>query len=327
MASFDDRINDWKPPTADDLEISLPPRREIKKEKPVEEPRDVGQHGGGSDGASTEAHGDAGTGGAEPTPQRDDPDEGEHTDSTQEQVAARAARRVENDAESKDDSQEQPPVDAPAEPAASELELPAPVHREPVDVKKVLAETTGSEPRVFRRTAFSAGDGIDELTLTRFPRVAVDRLRLLLAPTLGGEFSESMSAPALVTAFLVAYAGVELDLDENTTAAADAFRRSDSRVSTIEDKIDLTLDRLLEVAAIAQRSDERSRQTAGVVDALDFGVSFLVTDRVAGLTTADMNETNVDVTSKKVLVARDTIRARTKQQRTIEKQRDGRSIA
>lgn len=326
MASFSDRLEDWKPPSNDDLEISLPPRREPRREPPVEGERDLGQHGGGAEASPNDDHNDVV---AEPEPQRDQPDEGEHTDSTQEQVAARAARQQAVAEESPDEevaASEPEAAEEEASPEPDRVTLPAPVQREPVDVKKVLSETVGTEPRVFKRVAFSAGDG-DEIRLTRFPAAAIDRVRLLLAPSLGGEFAENMSATALVTAFLVAYAGVELELDENTTVAADALRRSDAHVAAVEDRMEQAMDRILEVAAIAKRIDERTAQTATVVDAVDFGVSFLVTDRVAGVSTADMNETNVDVTSRKVITARNTIRIKTKEQRMIEKQRDGRSMA
>lgn len=327
MPSFTDRLVDWKPPSNDDLEISLPPRREPKKEPPAEVERDLGQHGGAAETSASDDHSDVAAA-SEPEPQRDEPDEGEHTDSTQEQVAARAAQRS-TAAEPAEETAPEPSLSAVEDvvsEAGPDAQLPAPVHREPVDVKRVLAETAGTEPRPFKRIAFSAGE-VEEIRLTRFPQAAVDRVRLLLAPTLGGDFAENMSATALVTAFLVAYAGVELELDENTTAAADALRRSDAHVAAVEDRMELAIDRILEVAAIAKRIDERTSQTANVVDAVDFGVSFLVTDRVAGVSTADMNETNVDVTSKKVITARETIRARTKEQRMIEKQRDGRSMA
>ena len=137
MASFTDRLDDWKPPTADDLDIALPIRREPKKETASEEARDLGQHGGSSDAGTPDGHAEAAAP-AEPAPQRDEPDEGEHTDSTQEQVAARAAQRAAETA-----------VDEPEESA------PGPAADEPVG--EASLEKSAPEPQPARRRSHAWG--------------------------------------------------------------------------------------------------------------------------------------------------------------------------
>lgn len=54
---------------------------------------------------------------------------------------------------------------------------------------------------------------------------------------------------------------------------------------------------------------------------LEFAMAYLIADRVAGLTTTDTNEGNVDVTQKKVLVARERIRVHSEEQHLVEKNR------
>jgi hypothetical protein len=327
MASFTDRLDEWKPPSADDLDISLPIRREPKKEAPAEEPREIGQHGGGADSTPAEAQDDVAAAASEPSPQRDEPDEGEHTDSTQEQVAARAAQRATQTAVEEPEPEEV----APATPTV-------PAEHEPVRVEDVpkmkpalsvaeLSQIPGESPVAYKRTATSYGADVATVQVKPFPQAALDKLRVTLAWSTGGEFAEAISAPALVTAFIAATIGLDLEFDENTAAAADAFRRSDVRLAAMEDKVDTAIEKLASLMRVAERTNERSARTESAVDALEFGVAYLVTDRVAGISTADTNETNVDVTQRKVLTARETIRERTKVQRTIETQREERSMA
>jgi hypothetical protein len=329
-SSFDLALESFRAPAPEDLEIALPPRREPKAADPVAEP-ELGQHGGSADGssASSEAHGDVATSSTpEPAPQRDEPDDGEHTDSTESQIAARARLVASEDVESPEDVSEAAEEPEQPQPTVELLPEPAPTPRkEPVNVRAVLASTEGSDPRAFKRLGFSAGEDVETLTVTRFPQPAIDKLRLLLAPSLGGDFAEQISSPALITAFLVATIGVDLELDENTAAAADAFRTSDARISGVEDRLDQVASNVEQLANAMKMSLSRVADTGNLVEGMEFALAYLIADRVAGLSTTDVNETNIDVAQKKVLTARESIRKRAKAQRTIEKQQDGRRMS
>jgi hypothetical protein len=335
MSFMDRALDDYKPPVADDLEIQLPAWRGQKKDaEALAEPRDLGQHGGAaSDGSPADTHSEAaGTGAnSEPGPQRDDPDDGEHTDSTEQEVAARAqaaATAAASNTEQAPEPVEQPIIVDVSEPEeADELELePVPKRaapKQPVNVKKELAKIPGSEPRLFEKTGFSSG-GVDTIVVKRFPQPLVDRLRLSLASVVGGDFAESLSAPALITAFLIAKTGVELDVDANTAVATDVFRQVDPRLLAVEEKIDEMTDDIGQLAQAMKISLNRISETANIADGLEFAMAYLIAERVAGLSTIDVDETNVDVTQKKVLVARESIRKRARAQRTVEKHREGR---
>lgn len=334
MSFMDQALDIYEPPTAEDLDIALPSwRGQKKEEKDAEagEPRDLGQHGGAAD-----AHSDVvATAAAEPEPQRDDPDDGEHTDSTEQEVAARLQRAAAAaDEEEQQNQQPEEPAEEPVEPA----ELPEAededeqaiaaepkAAQKPLNVKQQLAQIKGSEPRTVQKTGFSTGD-VETLTVTRFPQALVDRLRLSLAPSVGGEFAEALSSGALITAFLIAKTGVELDVDANTRVAVDVFRQVDPRLLAVENKLDEVMSDVSQLANAMKLSLNRVSETANVVDGMEFSVAYLIADRVAGLTTTDIDETNVDVAQKKVLTARENIRKRAKAQRTIEKQRDGRRM-
>lgn len=324
MSRFDDALGGIKMPTTDDLQITLPPRREPK---PAAEPtgapaeiRDVGQHGGGA-----ETPGDASSTAADstPLPQRDEPDEGEHTDSTQEQMDQRAPRAdtgAEESVEPRDVAGHREASDVMA---SEDIEMPSTESDEPAEstrttLKRALTSTEGKTPRGRVRAAFSPGAHTPTLTVKRFPQPLVDKLRILIAPKLGGEFAETISASALVSAFLVAQLGVDLDFDESTAAAVDAFRDEDQRVTVIEDRIELALQNIDQLAQATRLGLKRVSEVGVTADSIDFAVAYLLTDRVAGLSTADVNESNVDVTQKKVLVARSQVRAAARAQRTIE---------
>jgi hypothetical protein len=334
--SFMDALENFKPTVADDVEIALPARREPKKEvaEAAGEP-DLGQHGGAADGAQGAAAdvvsgNAAAAAAAEPAPQRDDPDDGEHTDSNEQELAARARKAAARDTE----GEEAPPAaesDVAPEPDDETTEYAvtpdASAAEEPVNLREALSKIEGTTPKAFKRIGFSSGEDTETLTVTRFPQPAVDKLRLMLAPSVGGEFAEAISTPALITAFMLAKTGLDLDVDANTAIAANAFRGFDPRLSQVEDKIDDMMSDVAQLASAMKLSLKRVSDTGHVVDGLEFSMAYLVADRVAGLTTADTDETNVDVTQKKVLVARENIRTRAKAQRTIEKQRAGRSNA
>jgi len=315
---FDEALRETRMPTADDLEISFPVRREPKKE-PSGEP--AGEHGGAAGGEATgDAHSDAANS-AEPVPQRDEPDEGEHTDSTEAQIAARAAREAPEEPQDAVDDPEVP--DDPSEPQEEAPDASERTRKQnPRPLVDVLVDTPGTHPLAYSRVAFSAGAGVETLSLTRFPQPLVDELRMRLAPTTGGSFAEQISATSIITAFLAASLGVKLDLDDNSSNAADAFRRDHPRMAGIEDKLDETLDNIDQLASVMKIALERIGGTGQIVDGLEFAMAYLVADRVASVTTSETTEHNVDVTQKKVLVTRDRIKSLVKEQRTIEKQRE-----
>lgn len=319
--SFESALSDYRPSAGDDIQIRLPPRREPKqKAEEVAEQLELGQHGGAGEaaGSTAEAHAavasSTSSAPVEPVPERDQPDEGEHTDSTEEQVAARAKTPEPEP----DEPAEAPEAAAPAEDAT---EPPAASSR-PVS----LSEFGGSAPVAYKRVGFSPGADVQTVVVKPFPQPLVDKLRLLLAERAGGEFATEISNGALLTAYLMATIGVDLDADENTMAAAEAFRWSETRVAGIEDRVDAIADDLTTALGDIGRVLKHVRQTAAVTESIEFSTAYLVTDRVAGLSTAETDETNVDITHRKVLTARDTIRRGAHEQTKIEREREGRNL-
>lgn len=328
MGYMDQALREHQLPSSDDLQIQLPTRREPKREAPAEEMYDLGQHGGGADGTATsEAHGEVVSSAVtdtSPAPQRDEPDEGEHTDSTEEQIAARAAREATIPAEDVSE-----PLDA-SEPDPEPNEVrenpePAPL-LSPLNISEILASSPGTSPRTYKRIGAAYGD-VPISNVKRFPQPAIDKVRAMLSRVAGGEFAEAISAPALLTAFIMASTGLELDVDENTAAAADAFRETDPRMVDVENKLDAALENIDQLGRAMSIGLRRIGDTGKIVDGLEFGVGFLIADRVVRLATPETDENTVDIVQKKSLVVRDRLKAQSKAQRTIEKQREERSNA
>lgn len=331
MGFMDQALSSHQFPTSDDLEIALPTRHEPKKESQAPDAPELGQHGGGADGtpASSESHGDvvasSATSDAAPAPQRDEPDDGEHTDSTEQQVASRAARAA--SAEEQQSADEAPEHEVGDEQEVAQEDQPDLTAEKPRSVAEILSDTEGASPRTFKRAGFSAGKDVTGIQVKRFPQPAIDKLRTTLALSAGGSFAEAISAASLLTAFVMANTGLELDVDEDTTAAAEAFRENDPRLVEVEDKVGQVLENIDQLAAAMKIGLRRVGDTGKVVDGLEFGVSFLVGDRVTRLATPEIDETNVDIVQRKTLIVRDRMKSQAKQQRTIEKQREGRSNA
>lgn len=331
MSFMDQALREHQLPSSGDLEIQLPARREPKKEKAPEEPRELGQHGGAGGNAGGDAHAEGTVNAADgaPQPQRDDPDEGEHTDSTEEQIAARSAHHEE---EAQPEAHGEVTTEAPAEPEETPEALepepePAAEPARARTIDEILGETEGTSPRVFKRSGFSAGADTPTSTVTRFPQPALEKLRVMLAASAGGAFAEALSATSVLTAFIIANTGLDLDVDEDTAAAVEAFRENDPRLADVEDKVGLVLENIDQLARAVRIGLKRVGETGKIVDGLDFGVSFLVADRVARLTEPETDETTIEVVQKKSLLVRERIKAQSQKQRTIERQREERSNA
>lgn len=329
-SSFQEQLDAFQPPSFEDIELTLPPRRERSANDGTSQ-RPSGEHGGASDGSpvASEAHAGAAasSGSSEPQPQRDDPDEGEHTDSTESQIAKRLRpAEAETHATPSDETSEPSEHDR-QEVAADEPESPNTDIEPAEQLVGILARTKGTSPRPYTRIAFSAGDDVESLSVTRFPQPLVDKLRLVLAQSLGGEFAEGVSATTLLTGYMVAQLGVRLDLDENTRAAVEGFRHVETRLSAVEDRMDVLLESIDRLAGAQKYVIKRVTDTGKTVDALDLAAAYLVTDRVAGLSTSEVDETNIVVTQKKVLSTRTRIHEQAATQKKFEQDRNERSNA
>ena len=259
-----------------------------------------GSSGGGEGGdealAETVSSGSA----PEPAPQQDDPDDGEHTDS-------HAASDDDDDV----DYEDGPPEDdeqaeAEPEPVTEELfpkgekvltdeeEVAAATERmRAANPPRKLAKPIGGE-RSFEKTGFSVGDA-DMIVVKKLPAALVSALRESLAPAVGRDFADQMSAAALVTAFLMARTGIELDADQNTVAASESFRAVDPRLLSVESGMAEMREDFNELTGRLKVVLSRVSEIAETTVSLDFLMAWIVADRVDQFSTRDTTSDNLDL--------------------------------
>ncbi|WP_143736579.1 hypothetical protein [Plantibacter flavus] len=326
-------MDGYKPTTPDDVLITIPSLRDPKSaaSNDAVEVRDLGQHGGAAEAAAavTDAHGAAAGDAtdADPQPQRDDPDDGEHTDSTEEAVAARAPVPV-----VVDESQSAPETGD----EAMDVTEAAEETQEPLDELNSTSgdsarieprvKELGSQPRVFQRIGFSSGD-VDVSQVGRFPQPLIDHLRASLAPSVGADFAQAISSTALLTAFISAKTGFVLEVDPNTAVAIDVFRQVDPRLLSVEDRMEAMASDMALMSTQLLKHVEQAKASTQIIEALEYSNAYIIADRVAGISTNDTDEHTVDVTQKRVVIARDTIRKSAAGHRKIERERSGRRMA
>lgn len=342
-SSFEDLKSQWRPGEVDDtpLEETLLRRQELRREQEHQEreqeveqreetferehsTEERAQHGGEST-SGTGAGGPSEGAGAEPLPQRDDPDDGEHA-SSQIEDDKLAAEDVEPEPALEEEPEEisEPESDPIEEPDASESEVSG--AGESQRARPVRKAASAPQPSGFTRgVAFSHSS--EEVVLKRFPKELADRLRQLAAVSLGESFAGELSLTQLVAAFVASRLGEPFETDGNTEQVVAAFREDDPRLSVVEDR---TGDLLSDMDAL-RRDVARMRETLGEVsltgESVQMGVSYLLVDRTLGVNTDGLTPGSIDVDQPRVLEATDNIRRRTKQQRSARMVREGRRLS
>lgn len=259
-----------------------------------------GGSGGGGEGGDEALAETVSSGSApEPAPQQDDLDDGEHTDSH----AASDDDDVDHeDGPPEDDEQ----AEAEPEPVAEELfpkgeraltdeeEVAAATERmRAANPPRTLAKPIGGE-RSFEKTGFSVGDA-DMIVVKKLPAALVNALRESLAPAIGRDFADQMSAAALVTAFLMARTGIELDADQNTVAASESFRAVDPRLLSVESGMAEMREDFNELTGRLKVVLSRVSEIAETTVSLDFLMAWIVADRVDQFSTRDTTSDNIDL--------------------------------
>jgi hypothetical protein len=192
------------------------------------------------------------------------------------------------------------------------------------EIRKVLRSDT-SELAFAPGVAFA--HGTEETAVKRFPKTLVEHLRSLLAAHAGHPFAKECSVAQLLTAFVLAQTGTELEaLDVNTAKAVTAFQAMDPRLGAIEDGvwgIDQQVHRVATGVTDLAKGLEGMQRTN---DALELALAFLLTDRFVALKTNGMTERTAVIDDPKALEMRETLRRQAAAQRKLRQQRDGRPI-
>lgn len=138
-------------------------------------------------------------------------------------------------------------------------------------------------------------------------------------------FCERLSQGALTTAFLMAHLDVRVDVDPATERAAVLFRRHDSLLGTVAQRV----ERLQESATIQRdllsKAVDALRETRRADAVLEQGVSWLLAERVEHLGKSISSAANLPLGHKSAVEARDKLRDATAKLERLEREREGRA--
>lgn len=276
-------------------------------------------HGAGGNGdASSRSSHVSGQSAPEPTPQRDDPDEGQHTRSEQEPDAATASAEADEEhaAETADEvvatTAAETEEAAPVAVRDSETDLDVAFAMDEPSLRRLEGE--GDAGVIFQeRTRFTfpqPQSGKSSVQMKTFPVELVDRLREDLARMTNTSFAEQISAPAIVTAFLLAQLGFDTEgFDVNTATAVTAFRKLDQRLGALEDGLGVVEARTQFVAKDIAAMKRLMVDLCNVIGRLEHVGAFLVHQRVAPEAFEGLTPSMLDITDDAYLATRARIRA------------------
>lgn len=342
MSRFDDLIANRVRPGedyAEDMTLDLPsqidPRAEQRQEEEyereqerhevatevVEAERDaVGQRGGSSAADNPDQQASA----PEAMPQRDEPDEGEHASSQ----PAEEEPVVEPEPEPEAPEPEPEPVQVddelqvepePVESAEQRerYELPAP-HR-PEGMEDLVWKHTYAFR--YEQAPQDAEDGkVKYSHIKTFPAELVDVLRLQLRP-FGAEFADSISIPSLVTAFVAAQIGADLDVDEATMQATKAFRLLAPEIAALEQRLSGAEGELASMSKEVGGLRKEMRAVTEVLGSVELTNALLLADRFEAVIPPGSTVKTLELRHPKVLGARNTLRKAVKDQGEADKLR------
>lgn len=286
---------------------------------------DAAEHGGGSSAPAESVQESA-----EPTPQQDDPDDGEHASSEPAEEPIPDEPEEEEDEGPEEQQEEDEPEEPPAEePEPEPQEAPAPVERAPREPSKQPARRPGAQAEV-SRFDFENSDNADDkrpgsVTFKKFPVRLVDGLRSTLAAHLGEDEAASLGSQAVVAAFVSAKTGLDVGLDPSSRRAAEAFAANDPGMLGV----------LHETGALREDFDELVRRIGPMIrrvaeistamDAIELSNAFALTDRYDNVTTPQTRSHEIDLEHPKVLATRDRVASAAADQRRLRQEREHRS--
>lgn len=303
MSGFEDLLNNYVPPEMDDIVIQIPSRL-------------VGRGGAGATpvvpAAAPSGAAPAGAGSTpEPEPQLPEGSDAEEP-------------VVEDEGEAEVETTEPEPVEvvAPIPVAEAEVEATGEVADDELDEDE--PEPPLREVVAFGGTKLSF-EG-ETVHLRSFPRELVNKMREILQVQLGEPFARKITQPSIVAAFVMAAMGVDMELDADTGAAVTAFRANDPRMDLMAKNSAKLLEQQSVIETGMTKLMTMIRKVETTTSVLEIGQAYALAERTALLDTNGILPENIEVTQKRVLVARDNIRKKVVSQLTDEKTARGRPI-
>lgn len=158
-------------------------------------------------------------------------------------------------------------------------------------------------------------------------RAAVSRAardELDVTEQVAAKFAKDLSLGSLVTAALLAQFDVEATSDPGTALASELFRRRDPFLGTLHDRLETAERRSINQGTQMAKALEQlgeSQKTQGVVEQM---LSYLLAERMENLNEGKYLVSELPITHKSAIEARDVARAATAKRQQLEKDREGR---
>lgn len=234
------------------------------------------------------------------------------------------------------------PLALPVPPDDADLVPPVPLqhtdHQEAVQSAAARGGSGGGDEgsESLPQTGFRL-DGVKSQPAVRaLPEAIVGALReqlrsaavreLGVGDTAAREFAERLSQASLVTAFLLAQLDLGLATDAATRRAAQLFRSRDPLLGSIAARME----------ALERRGREQSQGLAGLREqlgevketsaAIEQAVAYSIADRTSNFLRGSHDVHEAPITHKDAVFVRDRVRAETKKQAKLEREREGRPI-
>lgn len=186
------------------------------------------------------------------------------------------------------------------------------------------------------RSGFRVGHESTQPNIKNVPDVLVDKMRTQLHAIVVRElgvseveakgFCDRLSQGALTIAFLMAHLDVGLEVDPATDRAAVLFRRHDSLLGSVAQRVDHLQESSAMQHDLLVRTLEALRESHRTQAALEQGLAWLLAEKVEHLGKGVSAAVNLPLSHKSALDARDKLRDATGKQLRLERERDGRPI-
>ena len=141
------------------------------------------------------------------------------------------------------------------------------------------------------------------------------------------EVSPRMSFSAILTAYVMAMSGLDLEVNAETKVMASVFAGIDERTASLEDGLREVARVLQEQSKLVTSVGVAARAGRDSAALTELGVSFLIADRIVAIPNAKMNATTpstLPVTDKSVLATRERLREQGLDNLRVEKEAKGR---
>lgn len=306
-------------------------QEEVRAEEREHLDREVRDTSGSSAGTS----GGTGSGAAatasapEAHPQRDEPDDGQHTESAPAPIEEPQSAQPEPEAApAPDPVTPEPLLDPPSQTEPPAVVTASASRTQPLgEGDKPWQSAQGSQRMDYDDKVFFKHD--EEMTIMKkISRPMIDQLRVRVASVTGGEFAEKISGAALLTAFIAVKLGYPMEVDENTAKAMSAFEMMEPRLDAIEEHAAEISRDIVMMGDVMTQMNKKMLTMDRAMRSMELVQAYAFTDRVlGGIDGADDTAESIRLNAPKAQHTLVTLRREAEAMLKVEREREGRAIS